>query len=200
VLLDGSVSAKRRGVLAAHYKAGVYAVIVAGLKAMGKGHSFECAKHLFLPSKSWALDENEPFIHRVGRLNSREDVTIYTVTTRNTIAELMDADFGAKLASAQLGLDGQLIEQEVEEVDLAKLLAKAVRNFDPLAPTIDERDMEREWEGSLRDRLTAAEAAFRLRRRQRDRAADAPPLALLEPPGALARARPARKRQLRDAA
>ena len=114
VLLDGSVSAKRRGVLAAHWEAGAYAVIVAGLKAMGKMHSFECAKHLFLPSKSWALDENEPFIHRVWRLNSPEDVTIYTVTTRNTIAELMDADFGAKLASAQLGLDGQLIEQLVE--------------------------------------------------------------------------------------
>ena len=145
VLLDGSVSAKRRGSMAARYKECEYSVIVAGLKAMGKGHSFECAKHLFLPSKSWALDENEQFIHRVWRLNSREDVTIYTFTTQNTIDELMDADFGAKLHSAQLGLDGQLIEQEVEEVDLAKLLAKAVRNFDPYAPTIDERDMEREW-------------------------------------------------------
>jgi hypothetical protein len=86
------------------------------------------------------------------------------------------------------------------EQELAKLLAKAVRNFDPSAPTIDERDMEREWEECLRHRLTAAEAAFRLRRRQRDRACDAPPLALLEPPGALSRAWAARKRQLRDAA
>ena len=70
-------------------------------------------------------------------------MTIYTFTTRNTIDELMDADFGARLDSAQLGLDGQLIGQvveEVEEVDLAKLLEKAVRNFDPRAPTIDERD------------------------------------------------------------
>ena len=88
-------------------------------------------------------------------------------------------------------------------MDLAKLLAKAVRNFDTTAPTIDERDMGREWEDSLRHRLTAAEAAFRLRRRQRDRAPDAPdapPLALLEPPGELARASAARKRQIRDAA
>ena len=60
--------------------------------------------------------------------------------------------------------------------------------------------MEREWEDSLKHRLTAAEAAFRLRRRQRDRSADAPPLTLLEPPGELARAWAARKRQLRDAA
>ena len=46
---------------------------------------------------------------------------------------------------AQFGLAGQLIEQVVEEVDLAKLLEKTVRNFDPTAPTIDKRDMEREW-------------------------------------------------------
>jgi SNF2-related domain len=190
VLLDGSVSAKRRGAMAARYKEGAYSVIVAGLKAMGKGHSFECAKHLFLPSKSWALDENEQFIHRVWRLNSREDVTIYTFTTRNTIDELMDADFGAKLDSAQLGLDGQLIEQVVEEVDLAKLLEKAVRNFDPLAPTIDERDMEREWEDSLKHRLTAAEAAFRLHHRHKAGAQ----FSVVEPPSPLTLALAARKR------
>jgi len=87
-----------------------------------------------------------------------------------------------------------------DEQELAELLEMAVRNFDPLAPTIDERDMEREWEECLRDRLTAAEAAFRLRRRQCDRTADTPPLALREPPGELARAWAARKRQLRVAA
>ena len=190
VLLDGSVSAKRRGAMAARYKEGEYAVIVAGLKAMGKGHSFECAKHLFLPSKSWALDENEQFIHRVWRLNSREDVTIYTFTTRNTIDELMDADFGAKLDSAQLGLDGQLIEQVVEEVDLAKLLEKAVRNFDPTAPTIDERDMEREWEDSLKHRLAASEAAFRLHHRHKAGAQ----FSVVEPPSPLTLALAARKR------
>lgn len=48
--------------------------------------------------------------------------------------------------------------------------------------------MEREWEDSLKHRLTAAEAAFRLHRRQRGRAADTAPLTLLEPRGALARA------------
>ena len=189
VLLDGSVSAKRRGAMAARYKEGEYSVIVAGLKAMGKGHSFECAKHLFLPSKSWALDENEQFIHRVWRLNSREAVTIYTFTTQNTIDELMDADFGAKLDSAQLGLDGQLIEQVVEEVDLAKLLEKAVRNFDPTAPTIDERDMEREWEDTLKHRLTAAEAAFRLHHRRKAGAQ----FTVVEPPSPLTLALAARR-------
>ena len=70
---------------------------------MGKGHSFECAKYLFLPSLSFALDENEQFIHRVWRLNSREDVTIFPFVMTNTIDELMAADFSDKLDSAQLG-------------------------------------------------------------------------------------------------
>ena len=60
--------------------------------------------------------------------------------------------------------------------------------------------MERGWEGSLKHHLTAAEAAFCPHRRRRGRAADMAPLALLEPPGELARAWAARKRQLRDAA
>ena len=60
--------------------------------------------------------------------------------------------------------------------------------------------MERGWEDSLKHHLTAAEAAFCPHRRRRGRAADMAPLALLEPPGELARAWAARKRQLRDAA
>jgi hypothetical protein len=165
ILLDGRVSGKRRAILAARYKRGEFPVIVAGLKAMGKGHSFECARYLFLPSKSYALDENEQFIHRVWRLNSPKDVHIFTFTTENTIDEVMDSDFAAKLDSAQLGLDGCLVEQRVEDVDVAALLQKALRRFDPNMRTIDEAELEREWNATLRHRLTAAEMAFRLYRR-----------------------------------
>jgi hypothetical protein len=161
ILLDGSVSAKRRCVLAARFKRKEFSVTVAGLKAMGKGHSFECAKYLFLPSLSFALDESEQFIHRVWRLNSREDATVFPFVMRNTIDELMATDFSDKLDSAQLGLDGCLVEQQVEPLDLAQLLDKAVKNFDPLALTIDEADMEREWQSSLRQALARAEARFR---------------------------------------
>ena len=120
-------------------------------------------------------------------------MTIYTFTTRNTIDELMDADFNAKLDSAQLGLDGCFIEQQVEEPVLAKLLEKAVRNFDPHAPTIDEADMEREWEDSLKHRLTAAESAFRLHHRRRA----GEQFTIVEPPSPLAQALAARKKARR---
>ena len=76
------------------------------------------------------------------------------------------------------------------EQDLAKLLEKAVRNFDPAAPTIDERDMEREWEECLRHRLAAAEAAFRLHHRHKAGAQ----FSVVEPPSPLTLALAARKR------
>jgi hypothetical protein len=50
VLLDGTTSAKRRGDFAAAFKQNHYSVMVAGLNAMGEGHSFECCSNLILPS------------------------------------------------------------------------------------------------------------------------------------------------------
>jgi hypothetical protein len=62
--------------------------------------------------------------------------------------------------------------------------------FDPTARTIDERDMEREWEDSLKHRLTAAEAAFRLHHRHKAGAQ----FSVVEPPSPLTLALAARKR------
>lgn len=163
VLLNGGVSPTRRGQHAALFKRQEFSVVVAGLKAMGKGHSFECARHLILPAMSYALDENEQFIHRVWRLTSRSAVSIWQFIMANTIDEVLLQGFSDKLDSAQLALDGQLVEATVETVDVAEVLARAVRNFDPLAETVDEHEMEAQWRDSLCTRLTAAEHAFRAR-------------------------------------
>jgi len=74
-------------------------------------------------------------------------------------------------------------------VDLAQLLEKAVRSFDPHAPTIDEAEMERAWEDSLCHQLAAAEAAFRLHHR-----AQGAQLSVVEPPSPLALALAARRK------
>ena len=97
------------------------------------------------------------------------------------------------LDSAQLGPDGGLIEQQIEGPDLAKALEKAVRTFDPHAPTIDERDMACEWEASLKHRLTAAEAAFCLHHRGRT----GEQITAVEPPSPLALAPAARGKRPR---
>ena len=91
---------------------------------------------------SFALDENEQFIHRVWRLNSQRTVSIWHFIMRNTIDEVLLAGFGDKLDSAQLALDGQFIKATVEPPDLSAVLAAAMKNFDPIAPTLDEQEME----------------------------------------------------------
>jgi len=83
----------------------------------------------------------------------------------------------------------------VEEVSAAEVLEKAVRNFNPDAATVDEADMEREWEECLRHRLTAAEAAYRLHHRRR-RAAEGE-FTVVEPPSPLALALAARRKAAR---
>lgn len=155
VLLNGSVSPTARGQYAARFKRQEFSVAVAGLKAIGKGHSFECARHLILPSMSFALDENEQFIHRIWRLTSRASVSIWQFIMSNTIDEVLLQGFGDKFDSAQL------VEATVETVDVGEVLARAMKNFDPTAPTHDEHEMETQWRDSLCSRLRDAEERFR---------------------------------------
>ena len=161
VLLDGNTSPKHRGKLATQFKAKQFSCMVAGIKAMGEGNSFECCSNLIMPSQSWAYDENEQFIHRVWRINSPGPVTIWQMVMENTIDELLLELFHEKGDSAQLALDGRLFEEKVEEVDLAALLAGAVRNFKANAATVDEFSIEEQWNGQLRQRLHVAEMRYR---------------------------------------
>ena len=162
LLLDGRQSPPRRGELADDFKTGKYSVLIAGLDAMGEGYNFDNCAHLFLPSLSWAMDVNEQFIHRVWRLTSTRPVTIYTLLIEGSIDERLYESFAEKSTSAQLAIDHRLFDEPVEEINLAQLLKKAVRCFNPDAPTIDEKAMEEQWYTSLRQRLTEAEARFRL--------------------------------------
>ncbi len=141
LLLDGSTDPKRRGSLAEDFKRKKYPVMVAGLKAMSEGYSFSNCSNLILPSYSWAMDENEQFIHRVWRLDSPKPVTIYPVAVENTIDEHMLTVFGEKSDSAQLALDGALFADHVEEMNPAKLLRMAQNSFRQNYDTVDEVDL-----------------------------------------------------------
>ncbi len=161
MLLDGTVTQEKRGELAEQFKRGVFSVMIAGLDAMGEGHSFECCANLIIPSYSWAYDTNEQFIHRVWRLNSPAPVTIYPMVMLNTVDERLAALFSEKGGSAQLALDGELKADTVEDIDPAMVLAAAVRNFRPDSETIDEQDMESMWHTSTQRRLELSELRFR---------------------------------------
>lgn len=160
LLLDGNTAQHRRGELVETFKRRQHSVLIAGLASMAEGYNLDCCSHLIIPSLSWAYDENEQFPHRVWRLTSKKPVTIYPIVMRNTIDERLLSLYEEKSGSAQLALDGELTEDTVEHLDLADLLAHAVRHFDPAAATVDERDIEAQWASNLRDNLTYSEAAF----------------------------------------
>jgi len=159
-LLDGNMDPGKRGLVAKAFKRKKYAVLVAGQKAMGEGHSFECASNLILPSIDWAYDTNAQSIDRVHRLTSTKPVSIYVMVTTNSIDLKLENLFHEKGDSAQLALDGRLFSDRTDEINLGELLRDAIRNFDPAAPTIDELGIEQEWDG-FKHRLHHAEQAFR---------------------------------------
>ncbi len=160
LLLDGRVQNTKRGPLAADFKQAKYPVLIAGIDAMGEGHSFECASHLVIPSLSWAYDANRQAIERVHRITSQKDVTIYTLITANSIDERLAAIFGEKGDASDLALDGRLFEEDKKEVSLADLIRSATLDFDPTATTLSEESLAAEWELTLRHRLSAASAIF----------------------------------------
>lgn len=159
LLLDGDTDPQQRGELAAAFKARRHPVLVAGLKAMGEGHSFEQCPNLILPGYSWAYDENEQFIHRIWRLNSPKPVTIYPILTTGTIDERIYQTFAEKGDAASLALDGRLSDPD-PEVDLDHLLAETIRLFKSDIPTIDEQSLLDDWDSRLSRVLSLAEARF----------------------------------------
>jgi SNF2 family DNA or RNA helicase len=156
LILDGTISPKERGLRAAEFKARKHPVLLAGLKAMGEGHSFEQCSHLILPGLSYAYDENEQFIHRIWRLNSPGPVTIYPIITRGTIDEHLHRIFHDKSASASLALDARLPQSadcldstEIDAPDPETLLGQIIAAFNPSIPTIDEESLLLEYESTL---------------------------------------------------
>ena len=164
LLLDGRVKNTKRGALAAEFKAGKFPVLIAGIDAMGEGHSFECASHLVIPSLSWAYDANRQAIERVHRLTSRKDVTIYLMITTNSIDERLASIFQEKGDASDLALDGRLFEEDKKEVSLAELIRSATLDFDPAASTLPEHQLAAEWDTTLRKRLATAAKSFTMQR------------------------------------
>lgn len=161
VCLDGNVTPARRGQLAAEFKAGKYPVLVAGLKSMGEGHSFDHCPNLILPGLEWAYDANAQAIERVHRLTSRKDVRIYTLIAEGTIDERLASLFNEKTDAADLALDGQLFKPEVEEINLFELLQRALADFDPDAKTVPEDEIQADYASHLRPALHDAYLAWR---------------------------------------
>jgi hypothetical protein len=160
VLLDGDTSPEERGLLAHDFKKGKYPVLIAGLKAMGEGHSFENCAHLILPALSYAFDENEQFIHRIWRLTSPGPVTIYPIVMRGSIDEKLHEIFTEKSDASNLAIDGKLFTEPPQDVDMESILAETIQAFSMNVDTVDEQTLILQWEATSARQLRHAGLQF----------------------------------------
>ena len=161
-VLDGRMTAARRGRLAMEFKRGLAAgakpVLLAGNRAMGEGNSWNLCNNLIQYCWDWAYDTAAQMMERVHRLNSMWPVNIYPIICTGTIDRKLESLLGEKTDSAELVLDGKLIGAVSEEVNLLQLLQLAHSEF-TAEGTIDERECEAAWP-ALRARLAAAALAL----------------------------------------
>jgi hypothetical protein len=141
--------------------------MLAGVECMAEGHSFHLANNVILVAYSWAYDKFIQALSRVHRMNSAKPVNVYVVICQGTIDRRLESLIQDKGDAAELVLDGRLIGERTEEVNLAELLKIAHKEFDAGSNTIDEALLQAQWLGGpsgigLRDKLRAAMAAWDL--------------------------------------
>ncbi len=174
ITLDGRTSQKARGRLAAIFKKGRHSalstqnsalpdapipVMLAGVECVAEGHSFHLANNVILIAYSWAYDKFKQALDRVHRMNSQKPVNVYVILCTGTIDAKLESLVNDKGDASELCLDGRLIGERTEEVNLAELLRVAHREFDEKTKTIDEGLLLAQWPG-LRDRLAASMRAW----------------------------------------
>jgi hypothetical protein len=160
VLLDGGTPPTQRGLLADEFKRGIHSVLVAGLKAMGEGHSFENCSELILPGLSFAYDENEQFIHRVWRINSPDPVRIHLLVLEGSIDEKLHEIYTEKGDSSDLAIDGRLFREPISNPDPVWIIREAARIFQKNVPSTDEQILIDSWETSLARQLRLAHLKY----------------------------------------
>ena len=168
VVLDGRSSPGQRGAKVARFKAGRGAagaepVALAGVESMSDGHNLFRCNNVILLAYSWAFDKFKQFLDRVHRLNSQKPVNVYVVLADGTIDAKLESQVDDKSDAQELVLDGRLLGERPDELNLADLLQIAQDEFtnalSQQRPAVCEDALEREWPARER-RLRAAQQAW----------------------------------------
>jgi len=157
-VLDGRMSQKKRGMMAVEFMAGKKSglpVALGGMESMAEGHDFYLCPNVILTDFSWAYDKVEQFINRVHRMTSPGPVNVYSIVCEGTTDRVLEASIYEKGDAADLVLDGKLLGERAEELNLAELLAIAASEFDPNSKTVCEKVLRQGW-SELRNRLDRA--------------------------------------------
>ena len=105
-----------------------------------------------------ALDKNVQGPNRVHRLTSPEDVDVYDLVNRGTVDLRLRELAQKKGDTSDLVLDGRLMGEAREELNIQELLKHAVAIFDA-GGTVPEASLVARWP-ALREELRAAQRAW----------------------------------------
>jgi len=158
LVLDGRLTQKRRGELAKLFKqgppravaegligkCGSHPVALAGAECMAELHSFHLCNNVILTAYSWAFDKFEQGINRAHRLNSPWPVNVLAVVCDGSIDRKLEAGIHEKKDAAELVLDGHLLGETPQEVNLHELIRLAQTEFKTVK-TIDEDELKQDW-------------------------------------------------------
>lgn len=155
-VLDGRKSSALRGRLSSDFSRGLpraKPVLLGGMKAMAEGNNWPKANNVILLAFDWAWDLYEQAINRVHRMNSPKDVNIWAIITEGTIERKLESMTDEKGDSSSLVIDGKLIGEATEEINLSELLKIAYREFkEGKIRVFEESLLEAEWP-ALKSRL-----------------------------------------------
>ena len=158
LVADGRMSPKRRGETIKQFKLGgprarregltqkqsTHPVLLAGVESVAEGHSLNLCNNVILLCYSWAMDKFIQAISRAHRLNSPWPVNIFPIICDGSIDRKLEANIQEKSESAALVLDGKLLAENVDEVNLAELLQIARDEFANNA-VVEEAELAKEW-------------------------------------------------------
>lgn len=135
-------------------------ILLASGECMAEAHSWHLCNNVALIAYSWAYDKLSQCIDRCHRLNSIKPLNFHAIICNGSADRVLEENLHEKGDTSDLVLDGHLLGENPEEVNLSDILRIAAAEFDPDSKTVDESIIEAEWP-SLRQRLHSAALAWR---------------------------------------
>ena len=133
-------------------------VVLCGIESTAEGHNWPNARYVVRFDLAQALDKNVQGPNRVHRLTSPEDVAVDDLVNRGTVDLRLRELAQKKGDTSDLVLDGRLMGEAREELNIQELLKHAVATFDA-GGTVPEASLVTRWP-ALREELRAAQRAW----------------------------------------
>ncbi|MBA2726505.1 MAG: hypothetical protein H0U53_10985 [Actinobacteria bacterium] len=146
-----TADAKKRAKIVYKFQTDDAQVLCAGVKAIRLGHNLDKADAVIINGLDFDYETLDQFVARIHRLTSQNPVDVFvilpTLEGQKTITTRIWETLGMKGASAELALDGRLIEkseQRISEGDMIRDLMK--RGFTVTDEAVDEVSVQESWE------------------------------------------------------